>query len=135
MSDTAQVTMLEKRQERLSALLLEDAPLAERKAEINDVCRGIVEAMHKERGQAWLGIITPQTGKEQEPVLRLWNGVEHLDMYSGCSFVLPARDPVLVTMIETCRSQPYRTPSEYIQRLTPIMARINELEGVYLTWV
>jgi hypothetical protein len=135
MSDTGHLTAVEEQKARMVALLKQGAHLNGRKDKINETCRAIIKAMHEESGQAWLGVITLEAGREDDPVLRPWDGKEHIEGHGGCSFVLPKRDVTLVAMIRACRRAPYTTPSDRIRRLNPIMDRINDLGGFYLCWM
>lgn len=111
-----------------------DGCLPEADASVNNASRAVIQAMHNEHGQAWLGKINLH-GDERHgghPVICKWDG--GLVYNFGAEFVLSYFDAELQRLIQERDDAPYTSVAADVPRVNAIMARIKSLGGVLLIW-
>lgn len=96
----------------------------------NRISRGIIRAMLKENGEAWLWNVNPY-GDSEVVVRKYEKGM----VYNfGASFVTPGYDPRLEQMIIDRLAAEYTGTKDDYTRVDAIMSRAEEVGAAQLIW-
>ena len=98
---------------------------------VNDAARGLVEAVLREHGSAWLGVVN-RSRDDRRPWIWAWDG-QRVENF-GADFVLPACDAELERLLRERDEAPYTGVAEDSRRVEGILSRIGVVGGFSLVW-
>jgi|SRR5579885_1381132 len=102
---------------------------------VNDASRAVIAAVAAQHGEAWLGqfnLYGSDRGRRERALWR-WDG-ENPVVNFGADFVLPKQDEEVMRLILERDSAPYTGVAADRKWLDAIIARVEGLGGILLTW-
>ena len=114
--------------ERVCDAILGEHPNEHDSQYLNHLSRHVVWAMEREKGAAFLGVLSPPC--EDIPLFRPWEG-ERIASFSA-DFCVPTLDEELIRLVEDYRE--HRADLDP-HRLFAIHERIRQVGGVLLHWL
>ena len=101
---------------------------------LNNSCRRLVQAMHDQHGECWLGKVNLYDKERHGAVPVLWKWDGSLVRNFSCAFVVPTYDETLERLIRERDDAPYTTTAADAVRVGEIIERITALGGEHLYW-
>ena len=114
--------LIDMQDERFCDAVLGEHPDEHDSQYLNHLSRHVVWAMQREKGAAFLGVLSPLY--EEMPLFRPWEG-ERIDAFSA-AFVVPTLDEELIRLVEDYREHVAELDAN---RLCDIFERVEELGG------
>lgn len=100
---------------------------------LNDRSRLLIQAYINEQGRAWLGRVNIYEGMEDRPII--WESTDAASVDNcGASFVLPAHDDELETLIVKRHRAPYVSAAHDGRLVSAIFDRLESAGGRPLFW-
>jgi len=100
--------------------------------EINDISRAKIQAASEVWPEVWLGKVNLYNKDKGKPILKQWGG--ELVYNFEYTFLIPAYDKELETLIYDRDNADYTGTKDDIVRIDAIFNRIEGLNGIILSW-